>query len=241
MDDGDGVYLKGVFGSGAAKGGGGSRRGSLVQDCTFAHGADDAIDVNGKTIPPPPRCELERCTAEVVWFRFAFAKTNPLRARLLGHRRRSDRPPHGDRRVGARGRGGVGSKCQRRLGAGEGFARSSVRPRRGGRLRKPPGERSLFHFPHPLLSISVLLVLIFHSSCFLLNCSLSLSRSLPPLSLSVFRVLSIRCACIASWRRIAAPLSASATDTTGSKSRPSGSACVFFSPAADPKVTHFYS
>ena len=45
-DDNDGVYLKGVF---AQPGSGGrQRKGSLIQDCTFAHGADDAIDINGE-------------------------------------------------------------------------------------------------------------------------------------------------------------------------------------------------
>lgn len=46
MDDSDGIYLKGVFGS-QKRFKNEARRGSLIQDCTFAHGADDAIDING--------------------------------------------------------------------------------------------------------------------------------------------------------------------------------------------------
>ena len=46
MDDSDGIYLKGVFGS-HKRSKNEARQGSLIQDCTFAHGADDAIDING--------------------------------------------------------------------------------------------------------------------------------------------------------------------------------------------------
>jgi len=46
VDDSDGIYLKGVFGS-HKRSKNEARRGSLIQDCTFAHGADDAIDING--------------------------------------------------------------------------------------------------------------------------------------------------------------------------------------------------
>ena len=44
LDDNDGLYLKGLY---RAPGEPRRRKGSLVQDCTFAHGADDAIDING--------------------------------------------------------------------------------------------------------------------------------------------------------------------------------------------------
>lgn len=43
-DDNDGLYLKGIF---IQKGLKKSPLGSVIADCTFAHGGDDAIDVNG--------------------------------------------------------------------------------------------------------------------------------------------------------------------------------------------------
>lgn len=47
LDDNDGIYLKGIYNRQQDHK---VKQGSVISDCTFSHGADDAIDINGAMV-----------------------------------------------------------------------------------------------------------------------------------------------------------------------------------------------